>query len=423
MTDSSVISRAPLRILIVSAYAHPHVGGVEVVVEQQARTLAAIGHRVTVATSDCAATAARREQVDGYTVIRMPAWNGLEDRLGIAFPLWGPSAAWRIARLIGTADVVHVHDGYHGSSVLAASLARVLRRPLFITQHVGIVEHDKPAVKRMQQIAYRTVGRLLWHWAITVTVYNPIVESFLCEHGVSPEKIRLTCNGVNTNDFRPGDPESARQTRRRYGLEAHVPIVLFVGRLVPKKGFQKLLDARGPEYRVVIVGPGRVPSHVPPQVTFLGPVSRSELRDLYQASDIFAFPAVGEMLTLAMQEAMACGLPVVATAEEAYSRYDLDPSGVTLVAPEPQVLRSAFLEILRSPERRAHMQGYSRHLAEERFDWRKNAEHLAAEYGQARGSLPVPARAGGRARDRDWPELTQPLLPRTDEELAGSTEQ
>src|ERR1700689_4908816 len=139
MASIEFIRQAPAaRVLIVSAYADPHLGGVEVVVGQQARTLAALGHEVTVVTSRCGAAGARREEVDGYTVVRIPAWNGLEERKGIPFPIWSPSALWRLAGLIHRAEVVHVHDAHYGSSVLAATLAR-RRRPLFITPHVAMV--------------------------------------------------------------------------------------------------------------------------------------------------------------------------------------------------------------------------------------------------------------------------------------------
>jgi len=395
MNNSEGATMRPLSVLIVSAYAHPHLGGVEVVVAQQARTLAALGHDVTVVTSRCAADSARHERVDGYTVIRIAAWNGLENLRGVPFPVWSPSLTWRLARLVGKADVVHVHDVYHGSSVLAALLARRRRRPLFLTQHVGIVEHDQAAVRLAQKLVYSSAGRLLWRWATSITVYNPIVGGFLSHYGVPAGKVRLTYNGIDTTEFCPGDPEAVRVTRARHGLAADVAVVLFVGRLVPKKGFTKLLAACGPEYQLVLVGPGKIPDHVPEGARFLGPVGRDELRDLYQASDIFAFPAVGEMLTLAMQEAMACGLPVVATAEDAYSGYEFDPSGVALIPPEPQALRSMLAGILGDPGRRRYMQAYSRRLAEERFDWRRNSEHLASEYDSA---CAAPRSSGRRAR-------------------------
>jgi D-inositol-3-phosphate glycosyltransferase len=393
MKETKVFQRTSLRVLIVSAYADPHVGGVEVIVGQQARTLAALGNEVTVVTSGLGDGSAPRERTDGYRVIRIGAWNGLEHHRGIPFPVWSPAAIWRLARLMDNADVVHVHDVYHGSSALAAILARRRGLPLFVTQHVGIVEHDQAVVKYVQEIVYSTVARFLWRWATTVTAYNPIVERFLGRHGVPAEKIRLSYNGIDTRHFCPGDPAAASGTRRRYGLRPEVPVILFVSRLVPKKGFQKLVEARGPEYQVVLVGPGKIPDHVPAGVTFLGPVSRSELRELYQASDIFAFPAVGEMLTLVMQEAMACGLPVVATAEEAYARYDLDPSGIALVPPEAEVFRSTFLDLLGKPDRMSYMQAYSRRLAIERFDWQSNGADLACDYEIA-------------CRSRRWHELT-----------------
>ena len=399
MEDSTVFGVAPLRILIVSAYAPPHLGGVEVVVAQQAATLAALGHQVTVLTSQCEAEASGAEgqtwqpRIDqgGYRVIRIPAWNGLERCWSIAVPVFRPpQLLLQLIRLSRAADVIHVHDAYHPSSVLAALLARLLRKPLFATQHAGIVEHGMLAVLLAQRIVYATVGRLVWRWASAVTAYNPIVQNFLLERHVPAAKIRLTCNGIDTREFSPGDAESVQATRKRYGLPAEIPIVFHAGRLVPKKGSDKLLAASGPEYQVVIAGPGRIPGQVPPHVTFLGPVDRDDLRDLYRASDIFAFPATGEMLTLAMQEAMACGLPAVVTADPGYASYDLDPSGIALVEPEPSELRAEFLDILGNPERRQRMQVYSRELAKERFDWERNTTDLAAEYTRA---CPPPGRA------------------------------
>jgi D-inositol-3-phosphate glycosyltransferase len=402
MGDSPAGTLAPLRILIVSAYAPPHLGGVEVVVAQQADTLAALGHEVTVLTSQCEAGASgtdgRTPQPHigqgGYRMIRLPAWNGLE-RWSIAVPVYKPPQLLRqLIRLSRDADVIHVHDVYHPSSVVAAFLARLLRKPVFVTQHAAIVEHDMLAVRLAQWIVYATVGRLVWRLASAVTAYNPIVQNFLLERNVPAAKIRLCYNGIDTRQFRPGDAESAQATRKRHGLPAETPIVFHAGRLVPKKGYDKLLAASGPEYQVVIAGPGRIPGQVPAHVTFLGPVHRDDMPDLYQASDIFAFPATGEMLTLAMQEAMACGLPVVVTADPSYSSYDLDPSGIALVEPEPANLRAEFLDILGNPERRRRMQVYSRQLAEERFDWQRNTTDLAAEYTRAR---PPP----GRSR-RSW---------------------
>ncbi len=373
-----------LRVLIVCAYALPHLGGVEVVVAQQAQTLTALGAEVTVLTSNCGKAASPPDQPAArYRITRIAAWNVLEERKGIPLPLWSPAIVWELAKLVRRSDVVHVHDVYHPSSIAAAIVARWHRRPLFITQHVAIVDHDHRLVELAQRFSYAVVGRLLWRWATTITAYNPIVAAFITGHGVAASKVRLTYNGVDTSLFRPGDPAKALATRVKYGLAPDRPVVLFAGRLVPKKGADKLIAAASSEYQIVLAGPGKIPDAVPPGVLFVGPVSRDELLSLYQASDIFALPAAGEMLTLAMQEAMACGLPVVTTAHEAYARYELDPAGVALVPADSHTLRLTFLDILSNQTRRDQMRSYSRQLAVKRFDWQQNAGALAADYDAA----------------------------------------
>jgi len=96
------------------------------------------------------------------------------------------------------------------------------------------------------------------------------------------------------------------------------------------------------------------------------------------------------MLTLAIQEAMARGWPAIAAAEDAYSSYGLDPSGIALIEPEPEVLRSTFLQILRDPARTKYMWAYSRWLAEERFDWWRSAILRASQYDTV-PDVPQPA--------------------------------
>ena len=108
------------------------------------------------------------------------------------------------------------------------------------------------------------------------------------------------------------------------------------------------------------------------------------------------------MLTLAMLEAMACGLPVVATADAAYDRYDFDTADLALVPARPDALRGAFREILGDDERRSRMAASSRRLAEECFDWHRNAGDLAEIYRA--GTNPGAERAPGAARTGDSPE-------------------
>src|ERR1017187_652937 len=73
--------------------------------------------------------------------------------------------------------------------------------------------------------------------------------------------------------------------------------------------------------------------------------------------------------------------PVRCTSREGQAEppYALEPFGVALVPPEPEILRSTFLGLLGQPDRMKYMRAYSRRLAEERFDWQRNAQHLASQ--------------------------------------------
>jgi glycosyltransferase involved in cell wall biosynthesis len=373
----------PRRVLIVSAFVLPHVGGVEVIVEQQAASLAEEGFDVTVVTSDPKGSPVdgatdSRDRERSYRVVRNRAWNGLEHR-GIPYPVWRVGGYARLFRLVRESDVVHVHDVTYLSSLGAAVFARLARRPLIVTQHVAVVAHDEGTVEMVQRAVYGTWGRLVWRWAGEIVVYNPIVRRFLVECGVDAHKIRLVYNGIDTAYFSPGGGSDRQRVRDRYGLPLERPVVLFVGRLVPKKGVDRLIAARGSEYHIALVGSGTVPS-LPAGVTCLGPLERHELRDLYRAADLFAFPAVGEMLTLVMQEAMACGLPVVATDEPDYAAYRFGPDDIALVPADTAGLKAALTNLLVDPTRLARMQAAARRVAVERFDWRANAAQLMSLY-------------------------------------------
>ncbi len=369
-----------MKILIVAVYVAPHVGGIEVVAAQQAASLAASGHDVTILTSRYEKTLPLEERVDGYRVVRTPAWNALERRTAVPYPFWGIRSWSRIVRLVRQADVVHVHDVYYQPTIWASLVTRLLRRPMFVTQHVSMVEHDNGVVMAVQRLVYRTIGARIWRWSRWIVAYNTIVRQFLVERGVPPEKVLLSYNGIDTDRFRPGTAEDRSSARQRFELDPERPIVLFVGRLVPKKGFRELVASADPNYQIVLVGPGPIPEQVPENVVFLGSIDRAELIRLYQASDILAMPATGEMLTLAMQEAMACGLPIVATADPAYDEYDLDAGNIAFVPVDPAVLRRTFLTLLEDGDRRGRMSTYSRQLAVQRFDWRRNADDLAGLY-------------------------------------------
>jgi glycosyltransferase involved in cell wall biosynthesis len=356
-----------MRILIVSSYFPPHVGGVEVVAEQQARVLAAAGHDVVVATSQLDRAESATEQRDGYRIRRLPVTNVVERRLGIPYPVALPGHRRMMRALVGWAQAVHVHDVLYQPPQIAAALASAAGRPLYATQHVGPVNHPHPLVRAVEWTVGRFAGRRVWARARRIVSYNPMVDAHLSANGVPARRIVRSSIGVDTGRYAPG-PVDRDAVLSSFGLPTGLPLVLFVGRLVDKKGYRHMLRATGPGHHVVLVGPGRPAEPLPEGVTFVGPQPREHLIELYRAASVFALPSHGEVFPIAAQEAMACGLPVVLTDSPGYDAYGVDRTLIRLVEPEPAAIREAIGDILGDDGLGRDMGWYSRRLAETHFD-------------------------------------------------------
>ena len=140
------------------------------------------------------------------------------------------------------------------------------------------------------------------------------------------EKIRVVYPGIDP-EFRPGTPEEIADTRRE--LEAPEGYVLYVGTLEPRKNVGALLDAwtalRGEDPAtppLVLAGPygwasealaRRIAALAPEGVRYLGRIERSRLVRVFQAARVFVYPSFYEGFGFPAAEALACGIPVVAS--------------------------------------------------------------------------------------------------------------
>ena len=369
-----------MRIVTACHYYPPHVGGIEVVAQAQAESSAAAGHQVVVVTS--AVGPSPIAAPGGVSVIRTRAWNGLEDRVGIPFPLVGVRYGRSVWAAIGRADVVHIHDVFYVSSHLAGLFALLRRKPLFVTQHVGLVDHPNRAVVAIQRMLYATIGALLFRRARAVVTYNANVRATVARYAPTARILEVR-NGIDTETFTPVSPDEKDRLRRRYGLPTGRPIALFVGRLVAKKGYEELYRARSDGYLTVFVGGGKPPPGLADDAdaVFVGPVDRAELVDYYRLSDLYVLPAIGEIFTLTMQEAMACGLPVVTSNDPGYDGYPFDRNAIRLTPRSPEALRQAIVSFLDDRHAWSAASAYCRQFAVEHFSWDANIGRVLTLYG------------------------------------------
>ncbi len=340
---------APCRILFLSHYGLPHVGGVEVVIDAAARELARRGHEVCHLASD-AVNGEAGPPPAGYRTVRLRALNALETRLGVPYPVFGPGLVRALRREVAGADIVHAHGFLYLPCVLGLGMARRRGVARVLSEHVGHVDYG-PGLDQAEAAAIAMLGRASARSAQALVTYNPKVAGEL--RRLAPGRpIEFIGNGVDTVAHRPAAPGEREALRAQLGWD-DTPRVLFVGRLVAKKGVDAALAAAAAgagAFRLVLVGPGAPPRAVPEHAELVGPVPPRRVAELMRAADAFLLPSRGEGFPVTAQEAMASGLPVVLADDPSYAPHVKGAGpGVRLVAPEGDALAGALAELLATP--------------------------------------------------------------------------
>jgi glycosyltransferase involved in cell wall biosynthesis len=197
--------------------------------------------------------------------------------------------------------------------------------------------------------------------------------SLVADYGISLDKIDVIPPGVNLDLFRPSLLGKGSERVR----------ILFVGGQFERKGGTDLLEAArglGDGVELDIVTGGQAPA-IPAGVRariHLGLKPQSEeLIRLYRAADIFALPSRGDCMPQAVTEAIACGLPVVATRVGAIPEMVSDGVNGYLVGPRnPRALRTALASLVEQPGRRHPMGRHGRVLAQQAYDAAKNNRRI-----------------------------------------------
>jgi glycosyltransferase involved in cell wall biosynthesis len=315
----SVAEARPLRVVLVSHYFPSHRGGVERIAGQLAERLAAQGSaQIDWYASDCDAAPAA---APGLRAVPSSSWNATERRLGFPYPLWSPAALRRLWLACRNADVVHLHDCLYFPNLVAFAAARVARRPVLVTQHIGHVPYRNPLLRMALRAANRILGGWVLGGADQVVFESESVRAHFARFVRFRRPPLLVQNGVDTQLFVPASAERRRELRSRFDVPASAPLLLFLGRFVEKKGLPVLreLARRLPQAHLLLVGWGPID----PSAWGLTNVSlernppTGELTALYQAADLLLLPSVGEGFPLSVQEAMACGTPALIGAETA----------------------------------------------------------------------------------------------------------
>jgi D-inositol-3-phosphate glycosyltransferase len=353
-----------VNVLIVSHLALPHVGGVENLVDLEIQAFSRAGHVVTLVTSDGTGSGKQPDYPPTVTILRVPSWHVLERTLGIPYPLFSPRLIRTLWQQIAKADAVHIHGFLFLGSFLAALLAKFQGKPCILTDHGGIQKFASRPATVLARLGAETVGRATALLATRAVAYNSRIQQLLAKFRRKND-VEFRTNPIDESMFFPPE-ESQRETARRKLNWDSRPKVLFVGRLIATKGVPLLLAAADDWLDLVFCGPGDVSLLGPlPRsgIEYLPPRPQSELRALYHAADVLVLPAeVREGFPLVVQEAIACGLPVVLGYDPGFEPYRSLP-GLVFTQRTAEAVRTAIREALRIGR---HSSG---HLFPDRDEW------------------------------------------------------
>jgi len=279
-------------------------------------------------------------------------------------------------------DLIHAHWIIPQGFIAALSLLITRQKiPLLCTSHGG----DLFALKGK---VLQRLKRWVMDKSAALTVVSKAMKKTVVDMSVDPAKVEVIPMGVDLQGLFTPDPSVPRKTDE----------LLFVGRLVEKKGVDFLLEAmppvlkKHPTVRLILAGSGPMEQELRQQaqrlqisdrVDFLGMVAQTQLPALYQRVTLAIFPFVvaksgdQEGFGLVQVEAMGCECPVIAGDLPAI--HDIithEENGLIFPSGNVQALADAIIKLLDDPELCARLAGEGRKSVVQKFDW----EIIAGKY-------------------------------------------
>jgi glycosyltransferase involved in cell wall biosynthesis len=240
------------------------------------------------------------------------------------------------------------------------------------------------------------VGRRVLRHASRVAFVNAGVRAWFANHVDPTLASEHIPNAVDLDRFHPATASERLAARRSFGVAADATVVLFVGRLVPKKHLavvaEALVSLGGPWHALVVGdGPDRAALRsLGPRVTHVPDLPFGRMPEAYAAADLFTLPSRDEGTPLTVLEAMAAGIPCALSDDPAFDELAPCPGVVRSPATGPR-LAAAIAPLTDDPERRrtggvAARAWAEAHYGEERIARRylELVEEVSAEGARAR---------------------------------------
>ena len=308
------------------------------------------------------------------------------------------------------ADVYEAHT-VSGYEFLKTLRKRTIKKPFIQTVHgvladeyVQSFQGGSPTFRaKLANLIMWRLSRLEQESAknatLTVTISKYSFEKIVQFYDVDKTKIRIVPNGVDTKRFRPS--KECGKIKHQIGIDNKL-CVLFVGRLIPRKGLPFLIEAAKDIVKefsqtvFVVVGDGPLKNNLLAHLerinlsgnfVFLGDVNEKVLPAVYNCADVFALPSIQEGQGIALLEAQATGKPVVAFNVGGVKEAMLDKETGLLVKPDSRELANAIMKLLSSWSLRETMGRKGQEFVSGNFSWDVCAQRMLQVYHEAQAAV------------------------------------
>jgi glycosyltransferase involved in cell wall biosynthesis len=276
-------------------------------------------------------------------------------------------------------DLIHAFFG-----IPCGFIAMLLGIPYIVSLRGSDVPGYNERFKLFDKIFLKLISRLVWRRARKITALSRDLLN-LARNTDNDKKIDVIYNGINTDEFYPDE------TPLNYEKNFNI---LFVGRLIKRKGLIYLLDAfanlqkNHPDIRLIVAGSGPLMNcfkkycnrkAVADKVNFLGVLGHKELNNIYQKTHIFVIPSLNEALGNVTLEALAAGLPVISTKTGAAEL--ISDNGIIIEKESSKQIEQAIEKLIGNGNLRREMGRKSREVALG-MGWEKTASQYYDLYKQ-----------------------------------------
>lgn len=378
-----------IRILLISPYFYPHIGGSQRYMEELYVHLTEQFPRVSVdVLTYNTLLSSTREKHRGITIYRIPCWEILPGQFALPNPIALLAILYKFASNHYTC--VHTHLRFFDAAWWAWLYARIIGATSIFTEHVASRPvHENPTVELIANLINQTLAA----WSLprydVITTTNRSAQQFLNRTYRLHQTIHVIYGGVDTVYFHPIKRANRVVPVIHKHIKASDTVISFVGRLIWAKGairiytlFRKLLPKIKQSVYLVIAGDGPQAESLKKQirqdgmthrVLFLGALNPKEVRSLFQASDIFVHPSHhNEGFPNVILEAGATGNYIIATdiagVKEVIIPYQ---TGALVPTGNEKAITRKLLWALLHKTRARRIGNNLRNLLTKQFDWRK----------------------------------------------------